>query len=190
MPQVLEPASSIRITRKKKPSSSFRERDAWSPRDDASQPFHTSCSCLRLWWGWGDLNQGHTFAEEEPYQRQHLPETLLLISKHLCAHKNTDTLTFLSFWITKNINICFSSGDTVSSSAVSWEGRLARSSRFCVITLFWFFTWSPEHCMWDKAQASSSFLLIRVTSHLVYPLSVSELKYGCTCPFFLFQTCF
>ena len=122
------------------------------------------------------------FRVRKNHSKEHLPETLLLISKHLCAHKNTDTLTFLSFWITKNINICFSSGDTVSSSAVSWEGRLARSSRSRVITLFWFFTWSPEHCMWDKAQASSSFLLIRVTSHLVYPLSVSEIKEGLHLP--------
>lgn len=131
-------------------------------------------SHLRLWWGWGDLNlgdlnQGQFSRWGRTTQRQHLPEILLLISKHLCAHKNTDTLTFLSFWIIKNINICFSSGDTVSSSAVSWEDRLARSSRFHVITLFRFFTWSPEHCMWDETQAPSLFLLIQVPSHLVSP---------------------
>ena len=168
MPQVLEPPSSVRIMRKKRPSSSFRERRMESSRWWClAFPHKLQPPPVVVRLGWSEPRT--VFQVRKTHTKAAPSQDILLISKHLCAHKNTDTLTFLSFWIIKSINICFLRWDTVSSSAVSWEDRLARSSRFHVTTLFWFFTCCPEHCMWDETQAPSSFLLIKVPSHLVSP---------------------
>lgn len=174
MPRVLEPPSSVRILRgkkKKKSPAAALERELHGVLEVTLLGLSTQAAAASGCAEVGVIWTKDSFPGEERTIAKTAPsrDTFANQQAFLCTWKYRPPLTFLSFWIIKNINIGFLREDTVSFSTVSWEGRLACSSRFHVITLFWFFTRSPEHCMWDETPAPSSFLLMKVPSHLVSP---------------------